>query len=246
MNYNMKKQTQIVKVGLIAALAALNYAYAGPIEDAPSAFTPVTLETGYSSDKVWRGADLGANEANAIVTTTTELPADVSLALSADYANAETTGKDEATELSAIFSKEIADYLVSLSYTWYSQDYAGQEGQAQEAGLTVSRAVGPIDLSLTQYMSIVGDNNAYSELAATYSDDFGSSLMLDFRAELGYLAQEGQCTHFETTVSTDIPVVQGVTAVPFVSYSLGLDDSVGVHSDMKNLFFGGIEFKKSF
>jgi hypothetical protein len=95
-------------------------------------------------------------------------------------------------------------------------------------------------------MSIVGDNNAYSELAATYSDDFGSSLTLDFRAELGYLAQEGQCTHFETTISTDIPVVEGVTAVPFVSYSLGLDDSVGVHSDMKNLFFGGIEFKKTF
>jgi len=241
----MKKQTQIVKIGIVA-LATLVNAYAGTIEGAPSAATPVTVETVYSSDNVWRGADLGANEASAIISTTTELPADVSLALSADYSNAETDAKDETTELSAIFSKEVADYLVSLSYTWYSQDYAGNEGQAQEAGLTVSRAVGPIDLSLTQYVGLVGDNNGYSEFAATYSDDFGSSLTLDFRAELGYLAQEGQCTHFETTVSTDIPVVQGVTAVPFVSYSLGLDDSVGVHSDMKNLFFGGIEFKKSF
>jgi hypothetical protein len=242
----MKKQTQIVKVGIVAALAALSIAYAGTTEEAPSAVTPVTVETAYTSDKVWRGADLGANEASAIITTTAELPADISLALSADYANAETTAKDEATELSAVFSKEVADYLVSLSYTWYSQDYAGQEGQAQEAGLTVSREVGPIELSLTQYMSIVGDNNAYSELAATYSDDFGSPFLLDFRAELGYLAQEGQCTHFATTVSTDIPVVEGVKAVPFVTYSLGLDDSVGVHSDMKNLFFGGIEFKKTF
>ena len=242
----MKKQTQIVKIGMIAALAALNIAYAGTIEDAPSVMTPVVVTTGYSSDKVWRGADLGANEASAVITTTTELPADISLALSADYANAETSAKDEATELSAVFSKSVADYLVSLSYTWYSQDYVGQEGQAQEAGLTVSRAVGPIDLSLTQYVGLVGDNNGYSELAATYSDDFGSPFLLDFRSELGYLSQEGQCTHLATTVSTDIPVVEGVKAVPFVTYSLGLDDSVGVHSDMKNLFFGGVEFKKTF
>ena len=66
---------------IVAAFAALTNAYAGTIEEAPSALAPVTVDTAYTSDKVWRGADLGANEASAIISTTAELPADISLAL---------------------------------------------------------------------------------------------------------------------------------------------------------------------
>lgn len=236
----------------VAAFAAFTSVQAGTVEPvtvtAEESSTPsIVVETGYSSESVWRGADLGRDEASAVVTTTTELPIGVGLDLVAGYSNADTEVKDEETDLSAVFSKEIADYLVSLSYTWYSQDFAKDgSGQAQEAGLSVSREVGPVDVTFTQYLAVKGDNNSYSELAATYSDDFGLPVVLDFRSELGYLAQEGKCTHFETRISTDIPVLQEVTAVPFVAYSLGLDDSVGVHSDMQSVFFGGIEFKRSF
>lgn len=243
------KTTKLVKIGMIAATVAIMNVNAGQIEKAQVASeeTPLVLvETGYSSENVWRGASLGRDEASALVSTTSSLPADVDLTLSADYSASDAQVKDEQTDLSAVFSKQISDYLVSLSYTWYSQDVAVGGGQAQEAGLSVSRSLGPVDISLTQYVGLVGDNNSYSELSATYSDDFGSSILFDFRSELGYLAQEGKCTHFETRISTDIPVTQGVVAVPFIAYTLGLDDSVGVHSDMSNLFFGGIEFKRSF
>lgn len=243
------KTTKLVKIVGIAAAVAMMNVNAGQIEKASVATEEATLvavETGYSSENVWRGASLGQDEATAVVSTLTSLPADIELALTADYSNSNSDVKDEQTDLSAVFTKSISDYLVSLSYIWYSQDVALGGGQAQEAGLSVSRSLGPVDLSLTQYVGLVGDNNSYSELAATYSDDFGSSIIFDFRSELGYVAQEGQCTHFETRVSTDIAVTAGVVAVPFVAYSLGLDDSVGVHSDMSNLFFGGIEFKRSF
>ena len=246
-NNTMKKTMQLIKIVGVAALAATMNVNAGqPAVDAASSTPLVSLETGYSSEEVWRGASLGRDEANAVLSVETQLPADITLTLGADYSSADSDVKDEQTDLSAVFSKSVSDYLVSLSYIWYSQDVAVGGGQAQEAGVSVSRSIGPVDVSLTQYLGLVGDNNSYSELAATYSDDFGSSIVFDFRSELGYLAQEGQCTHFETRVSTDIPVTAEIVAVPFVAYSLGLDDSVGVHSDMSNLFFGGIEFKRSF
>jgi hypothetical protein len=240
------KTTKLVKIVGIAAAVAMMNVNAGQPEAAVAIAPVVSVMTGYSSEDVWRGASLGQDEANAVLSTETALPADIALTLSADYSAADSDVKDEQTDLSAVFSKQVSDYLVSLSYIWYSQDVALGGGQAQEAGVSVSRSLGPVDISLTQYLGLVGDNNSYSELSATYSDDFGSSILFDFRSELGYLAQEGQCTHFETRISTDIPVTQGVVAVPFVAYSLGLDDSVGIHSDMSNLFFGGIEFKRSF
>lgn len=232
---------------VVAACAAFTNAHAGTVETTQTTTPSVVVETGYSSESVWRGADLGKDEASAVVTTSTELPTGINLDLVAEYSNADTNVKDEETDLSAVFSKQVADYLVSLSYTWYSQDFTKDgSSQAQEAGISVTREIGPIDLTFTQYLGTVGDNNSYSELVASYSDDFGLPVVLDFRSELGYLAQEGKCTHLENRVSTDVPVTAGVVAVPFVAYSIGLDDSVGVHSDMKNVFFGGIEFKRSF
>lgn len=240
----MKNTIKLIKVGSIATFMAVSGVHAG--QAAAESTLPVVVETGYSSDRVWRGASLGEDAANAVVSTTTALPAEVVLDLSANYSNSDSEIKDEQTDLSAVFSKKVSDYLVSLSYTWYSQDQAVGGGQAQEVGLTVSRAVGPVNVSLTQYVGLVGDSSSYNEISAAYSNNFGSSMKFDFRSELGYLAQEGKCTHFETRISTDIPVTNEVVAVPFVAYSLGLDDSVGMHSDMSNLFFGGVEFKRTF
>lgn len=236
-------------LSVVAVFAAVMHLNAGQIEaiDTNVSSAQIEMNTGYSSDDVWRGTDSGKSETDVTVSTTASLPAETALTLNANYSNAERELKDDEVDLSAVFSKEVADYLLSLSYTWYSQDRnESGRGQAQEAGLTVSREVGPVDVSLTQYMSVVGDNNNYTELAATYSNDFGTPLVFDFRSELGYLAQEGKATHFETRVSTDLPFTKEIIAVPFVAYSLGLDDSVGIHSDMSNLFFGGIEFKRSF
>jgi hypothetical protein len=103
----------------VAAFAAFTSVQAGTVEPvtvtAEEFSTPsIVVETGYSSESVWRGADLGRDEASAVVTTTTELPIGVGLDLVAGYSNADTEVKDEETDLSAVFSKEIADYLVRV------------------------------------------------------------------------------------------------------------------------------------
>jgi hypothetical protein len=236
---------------LIVMVAAAAFANAGTLEEAVvvDSATSVDVTTVYSSDRVWRGSDIGQNEAAATVATSLDLPADIGLALSADYSAAEgaDTISDEATDLTAVFSKSVSDYLLSLSYTWYSEGF-DQSGtsKAQEVGLSVGKEIGPVSLVLTQYLALQGDNNDYSELAALHSNDFDVlPFELDFEARIGYLAQGADFTHAEARISTDLPVTQGIVAQPFVAYSTGLGGEF-VDAFSGDNFFGGIQFKRSF
>ena len=233
-------------------VVAAAFANAGTIEQlvvTPAATAIVDVTTEYSSEKVWRGSDVGANEAAATVTTDLELPAEIGLQLSADYSamDGTATTSNEATDLTAVFSKSVSDYLLSLSYTWYSEgfDQSGNDG-AQEVGLSVSKKVGPVNLSLTQYLAVEGDNNAYSELAGAYSSNFNVlPVELDFTARVGYLVQDSVFTHAEARISTDLPVVEGIVAQPFVAYSTDLGGEF-IDNFSGDNFFGGIQFKRSF
>lgn len=237
---------------LIVMVAAAAFANAGTIEQATvvaPATAIVDVTTEYSSEKVWRGSDVGANEAAATVTTDLELPAEIGLQLSADYSNVDgtTTTSDEATDLTAVFSKSVSDYLLSLSYTWYSEgfDQSGAGG-AQEVGLSVSKKVGPVNLTLTQFVAVEGDNNGYSELAGAYSSNFNVlPVELDFAARVGYLVQDSAFTHAEARISTDLPVIEGIVAQPFIAYSTDLGGEF-IDNFSGDNFFGGIEFKRSF
>lgn len=236
---------------IVAAFAACANVYAGTLEDAVVVNNTlgVDVTTAYSSDKVWRGSDVGQNEADAKVSTSFELPTKIGLELIADYslAEGEETTSDEATDLTAVFSKSVSDYLLSLSYTWYSEgfDQSGGNGD-QEAGLAVSREIGPVTLSLTQYMAIEGDNNNYSELKGNYSNDFNVlPVVLDFTARVGYLVQDAVFTHAEARISTDLPIIEGIVARPFVAYNADLGGEF-INTLSKDNFFGGIEVKRSF
>jgi hypothetical protein len=237
---------------LIVMVVAAAFANAGTIEQlvvTPAATAIVDVTTEYSSEKVWRGSDVGANEAAATVTTDLELPAEIGLQLSADYSamDGTATTSNEATDLTAVFSKSVSDYLLSLSYTWYSEgfDQSGNDG-AQEVGLSVSRKVGPVNLTLTQYLAVEGDNNGYSELLGAYSSNFNVlPVELDFTARVGYLVQDSVFTHAEARISTDLPVVEGIVAQPFVAYSTDLGGEF-IDNFSGDNFFGGIQFKRSF
>lgn len=236
----MAATTAFVNAGTLAELEQLK-----PAEST----TIVDVTTEYSSDKVWRGSDVGQNEAVATVATDFELPAEIGLQLSADYGKMDGTAttSDEATDLTAVFSKSVSDYLLSLSYTWYSEgfDQSG-DGGAQEVGLSVSRKVGPVNLTLTQYIAVEGDNGGYSELLGEYSSNFNVlPVELDFSARVGYLVQDSAFTHAEARISTDLPVIEGIVAQPFVAYSADLGGEF-VDAFSGDNFFGGIQFKRSF
>ena len=204
----------------------------------------VDSTVGYASEYVWRGAHVGDAVTSASVGTAFELPTDITLGINTWY-NMTDTDNDEFIGSVAV-SKSVADYLVSLSYIWYSVDFDRTSGESQELGLTVSRSVGSVDLALTQYLALEGDNNSYSELAAKYSTDFNAlPFAVDFYGEVGYVAEHGKLTHALAKVSTDIPVFEEVVASPFVAASVSLSEASGVRSS-SNYLFAGLEFKRSF
>jgi len=249
----MKNKMKLITIGTAAAFFAIINVGAGPIEepaDGPAlAASVVDVTTKYSSEKVWRGAAVGENEAAATVTSDVELPAAIGLKLSADYSNVDgtTTTSNEATDLTAVFSKNVSDYLLSLSYTWYSDGFDQSGNSAsQEVGLSVTRKVGPVNLTLTQYMAVEGDNNGYSEVLGAYSSNFNVlPVKIDFTAKVGYLVHDSSFTHAEARVSTDLPVVEGIVAQPFIAYSSDLGGAF-IDNFSGDNFFGGIQFKRAF
>ena len=245
----MKKLNTLFTIVALATLANVQVVMAGSpqLTPSPSPTIDASVEIGYSSTNMWRGQDIGQNEASAVITGSIALPADINLSLIADYSNSQSI-EDNQGDLSAVFSKDIADFRFSASYTWFSSGFVTNTGgAAQEVGLGVSRAVGPVDLSLTQYIAVEGDNNSYGEFSVDYKNSFGLPFTLDLNAALGYIAEQSKATYVETTLSTDIDTTFcGIVAVPFVAYSISLSDFQGANGNTENEFFGGIAFKRTF
>jgi hypothetical protein len=204
--------------------------------------------TSYATDNIYRGVDTGQNTAQAVVNAAFELPSETTMTVQTGYSKMDSSlTSEEATELGAEFSKTVADYLVSLSYVWNSKGEITPEKQSQEIGLSVQREFGPVTVTLSQYLSLKGDNNGYSEIGALYSDDFDVlPLEIDFAAQIGYLSQDSSFTHFQLKASTDLFSVEGVTASPFIAYNYQLGGEYLDGVDSNSNLFGGILFKRDF
>jgi hypothetical protein len=245
----MKKLNTYIALAALTTLVNAGTLDTLDIDKVTEVIPPVEVTTSYATDRVWRGSDLGQNEIVGSALTVFDMPADTTLSLNTVYTNADSaTSSNDETEITAIFSKSVADYLLSLSYTWYSEDFDQQgSGQAQEVGLSVSRDIGPVTLYLTQYFGVEGDNNQYSEIGAAYSSNFDVlPVELNFTGEVGYLAQNSDFTHIELCVSTNLPVVENIIAQPFVAYNLQFGESFVSDIDSNDVFFGGVQFKRTF
>ena len=210
-----------------------------------------SVDAGYSSSKAWRGARVGDSEGTAAVVAENlaTLPGDVKLdlALLQSLADGASTAAQDETRGSVAVTKELEKWLLGVSYHWYSVGFDKVDrGDSQEVGFSVARTVGPVQLSYTQYVDVQGDNGGYSELAALYSNDFNTGITLDFAATLGYLTEEGDFSHAEVKVSTDIPITERVYAQPFAAYVVELDNPAGLFADDSNFFYGGVQFKTKF
>jgi hypothetical protein len=250
----------MIKVNtMIAICAALSLSAQGGVEGLvvpATQATPVAqVNAGYASDNVWRGTNLGDHEGEVEVSTQINLPSEIQLDITAlqSLTDSSANSVEDETKTSFGLSKSLNDWLLGLSYIWYSVDFNKTDrSSAQEIGLSVARelslreGLNPLLVSYTQFVGVEGDNGGYSELAALYSDDFGSGFEFDFKGTLGYLSQDSEFTHFELRASTDFVVTSEVTASPFVAYNIELDNPAGLGADDSNYFFGGIQFKKGF
>jgi hypothetical protein len=241
----MKKQT------LLTYIVSACFAFAGETElptTTVQAFELPQIETAasYTSENVWRG--VAVTDASAALETRAQHEVFEEFTVSLDaFAATSDTGTDEFIGTLRV-SKEYANTLFGINYAWYSRDFDRTHGSAQEVGFSLSRMVGPVYLTLTQYLAVQGDNDGYADVRAAYSTDFGKlPFVLDFSSELGVLTEKQKLNHAMIKVSTDIAIIDGYIVSPFIASSAKLSTVDGsVFADTSNLFYGGIVIKRSF
>ena len=241
----MKQSNKLL--GAIIAGLLNTAAFAGVDELVNTSINPIfDSSISYASENIWRGAQVGDHLLGVNIGTSFNLPTDITIDLNSWYAETDTDGDEFINTVK--FSKDISDYTVALSYSWYSVDFDRTSGNAQEIGASVSRDFGPLNVSFTQYIATEGDNDAYSAIAATYSSDFNTlPFVLDFYSEVGYVAEHNTATHALLKVSADFPISDTEVVIsPFVTGSISLGEGSGVHSSTENYVAAGIEIKRSF
>jgi hypothetical protein len=225
----------------IGALAAASALVAGNA----SAEVEYELHTGYTSEYLFRGLNLGQDLVEVGADVATEWNG-LGLSAGAWYAsfNAPTGfpgafNNADADELDiyAEVSKDLGFVTAAVGYIYYHfpQGRANKAlvpvDDAQEVYFSLARDFGIFNASLTYYWDIETDNDGYSELALDRSFELNSCLDLVVATNVGYLAEQGQCTAWTTKVGLDWEFAERATLSPFIALAIALSDDVDTAYD---------------
>lgn len=233
----------------IGALAAASALVAGNA----NAEVEYELHTGYSSEYIFRGVNLGDDLIETGANVATEA---YGLGLKAGvwYANYQlqdnVDGDHNANEVDLYVevSKDFGFATLSTGYIYYYNDVdqftsnssVGNLADEQEVYFSAARDFGFAKASLTYFWDIVGDNDGYSELGLSRSFELSPCVSLNASTNFGYLLEEGDFTAWTTRVSLDWGFVEHAKLSPFVQYSVALSDEENTDYDSsENEFIGG-------
>lgn len=210
-----------------------------------------SLTAGYHSKYIWRGLDLGNDLVDLAVETSGsyagfDLTAGVWQARITDQVAG--APKNE-TDVYAEVAKDLGFATASVGYIYYhfSDSSAGVD-DAQEVYFGLSKDIAGISTSLTYFWDIETDNQGYAELALEKAISCPiTKLSFDSSVTLGYLVEEGALSHLTAKVSKSFDLFSGITATPYVAYTVELDDLERYASTSEqNELFGGVSFSYSF
>lgn len=236
----------------IGALAAASALVAGNA----TAEVEYELHAGYTSEYLFRGLDLGNDLVETGVNAATEWNG-LGLSAGAWYgsfddnsaAGIEPGDYDyDELDLYAEVSKDLGFLTASIGYIYYmTDDVALSVEDAQEIYFGVSRDLGFANASLTYFWDIETDNDGYAELGLDRGFELNSCLTLNLASNLGYLAEQGQCTAWTTKVGLDWAFVENAKLSPFVALSIALsDDDDTAYEGSGNEFVAGSMLSVSF
>lgn len=240
----------------IGALAAASALVAGNA----NAEVEYELHTGYSSEYIFRGTNLGDDLIETGFDVATEA---WGLGLSAGvwYANYQLqddfNGDSNVNEIDfyAEVSKDFGFATLSTGYIYYYNDvdqfteneFGGNLADTQEVYFSAARDFGFAKASLTYFWDIVGDNDGYTELGLSRSFELSPCVSLNASTNFGYLLEEGDFTAWTTRVSLDWGFVEHAKLSPFVQYSVALsDEPTTAYDNSENEFIGGAMLSVSF
>jgi len=219
----------------IGAMAAASALVAGTAK----AEVEYEMHTGYSSEYLFRGLDLGDHLIEAGVDASTEWNG-LGLSAGAWYGsfdapkNIRFVGNgqvdNDELDLYAEVSKDLGFLKASVGYIYYeyaqatSNHFYSKNSNAQEVYFGISRDLGFAEASLTYYWGVMGDNDGYSELALAKSFELSQCLNLNVGTNVGYLVEQGDFTAWTTKVSLDYGFAEHAKLSPFAAVSFALSD----------------------
>jgi uncharacterized protein (TIGR02001 family) len=214
----------------IGALAAASALVAGNA----SAEVEYEIHTGYTSEYIFRGADLG----NDLVETGLDVATEVngwgmSAGVWATAFDAGIPGDDvnSETDFYAEVSRDVGFATLAAGYIYY-WNVGNLGADAQEAYLQASRDFGFATASFTYFFDLDGGNtNGYSELALSRSWELNQCLNLNVGTNVGYYCDNSEFSSWTTKVALDWGFAEHAKLSPFVALSVDLADVTGIDDE---------------
>jgi uncharacterized protein (TIGR02001 family) len=239
-NQHNKMQNYCKTIGALAAASAL-------VAGTAQAELEYELHTGYSSEYLFRGLDLGDD--------LVEVGADVAYgwdnvklsggAWAAAFDAAAPTGNqvDNEVDIYAEAGYDFGFLTASVGYIYYwNVGHLGADNQEVYGAL--SHDFGFATLSLTSYWDVDatnrGDTDGYTELGLSKSFELNQCLALNVGTNVGFLVEGKEFTAWTTKASLDWGFAEHAKLSPFVALSIGLGESEGsAWNSTENELVGG-------
>ena len=232
----------------IGALAAASALVAGNA----NAEIEYELHTGYSSEYLFRGTNLGDNLVEVGLDAAykvDKLTLSGGIWAAAFEHSPVNTGNqvDNEVDFYTELGYDFGFLTASVGYIYYWN--LGNLGpDAGEVPISISRDFGWANIYLTYFWSVDGpNNNGYMELGGSHSWELSPCLALNYNTNLGYLVEEGEFTAWTNKVSLDWGFAENAKVSPFAAFSLSLSDINGTaYQGAKNEFVAGSMLSVSF
>jgi hypothetical protein len=204
----------------VIALAAVSALVAGN----GTAAIETTLHTGYSSEYLWRGQDLGNDLIETGIDATTQWQG-LGLSAGAWYATFDNPAAVHTDELDLYgeVSKDFGFIKPCIGYIAYLYPDADTKTY-QEVYFGASHDFGFVDASLKYFWDVSGDNDGYTEFGLAHSFKLSPCLNLSVASNVGYLVEQGQATAWTNKVTLDWSFAEHVKLSPYVALSMALSD----------------------
>jgi hypothetical protein len=231
------------KIGALAAATIL-------VTGNGSAEVEYTLGTGYSSEYLFRGANLGEDLIQATASASTEWNG-IGLSAGVWYGTYDDEGAQNAEsaidelDLYGEVSKDLGLVTAMLGYIYYMYEPYGQD--TQEAYFRLSRDLGFAFAYIEYFWDIEGDNDGYSELGLSRGFELNQCLTLNLGTNIGYMWEDDQDTSWTTKASLDWGFTESAKLSPFVALAVQLtDDNDNYTAGFGDELIGGCMLSTSF
>jgi hypothetical protein len=213
----------------IGALAAASALAAGTA----MAEVEYEIHTGYTSEYLFRGTDLG-NDLTEVGLDAATTYNDINFSAGLWAAAFNTTGTanqiDSEVDFYGEVSKDFGFATLGLGYIYYWN--MGQLGaDAQEVYFTASRDLGFAEAYLTYFWDVDGDNDGYTELGFSRGWELNQCLTVNVDTNFGYFCEGHEFGSWTTKVGLDWGFTETATLTPFVALAVDLGDKAGLEDE---------------